>query len=120
MKKTYETFKNQITETQETQEPMNPIKQTILMVEYLPPELIEKLVKGFRQLIQGKGYTKDTPLVNIGVDGFHYLMDIFHYVVVTQGMVKGITDYHLDVMIVQDVVTGERVILYNRIDDNTK
>ena len=110
MKKKFEVFKNWI---QSNQENNNSLKQTIILTDCQSPELINKVVDGFRQLIEGKGYSMECPLENIGIDGFYYLMDIFHYVVVSQGVVISESDYCLDEMIIQDVVTEERVILYN-------
>jgi hypothetical protein len=110
----FERFKNQINELQKSE---NPFVPRIISIEQQSPEMIEKLVYGFRQLIEGKGYSMDSPFENIGIEGFYLLMDVFHCVVVAQGVVKSNSNLFLDEMLVQDVVTSDRVLLYNHVKD---
>jgi len=114
MKKRFEAFKSQINELQKGE---NPFVPRIISIEQQSPEMIEKLVDGFRQLIEGKGYSMDCPFENLGFEGFYLLMDVFHCVVVAQGVVKSNSNLYLDEMLVQDVITADRLLLYNHVKD---
>jgi hypothetical protein len=81
------------------------------------PDLTEEelnLIKlGCRQIIEGKGKTPDNPLVDIGIHGFYLLIDLFHFELSMQMMVKMNVEGVLDRMECEHIVTGEELVLFN-------
>lgn len=76
---------------------------------------LDLLQKGCRQIAGYKGMTADTALENIGIPGFYRLMKLFHYEVTKQVTSGRSEEYFLDEMRLKHFITGQRMILYNKV-----
>jgi len=79
---------------------------------------LDLLQTGCRQIAEYKGLTPDTALENIDVPGFYRLMKLFHYQVYKQATSGRSEGYFLDEMYMKHKMTGEKMILYNKVKKN--
>lgn len=79
------------------------------------PFVLALIERGCRQILEWKGIDPRKPLESIGINGFYRLMDLFHFEVVGHSASSSDDGTFLDKMMVRHVVTGEEMILYNRV-----
>lgn len=72
---------------------------------------------GCEQIIEGKGFSESTPLINIGVSGFYNLMNIFHFKSLERktkhGTVIGENRGAMDCMVFKHAMDERKAKLYN-------
>jgi hypothetical protein len=83
--------------------------------EDLDPELLNKIQSGFEQFIQHKGFFRENPVKNIGIEAFHEMMLILHF------ECKKVESYSqkdsvVDKMSFEHIVTGASITLYNEVE----
>lgn len=45
----------------------------------LPQDLLDLIEIGCKQILEGKGLTKDNPFTGLGISGFYRLFELFHF-----------------------------------------
>jgi len=86
---------------------------------YLSKEDLEKLINGCKQVLQYQGMTPETAFENLEITGFYKLMELFHFEVVKQRTVKMKDDGHIvDEMHLVHIMSGQTMILFNRVQSN--
>ena len=83
--------------------------------ENLPIEEIEILKAGCQQIMENHGLTLEDPFENLGIPGFHDLLRMFHFEFTGQLIVAVTNEYIFDKMIMQHVVDGRTIILFNKV-----
>jgi hypothetical protein len=78
------------------------------------PDTLKIVKSGCQQMAECNGYTADRPLVGLGVEGVYRLIELFHFRR-TRVNSSFDNDYALDKMTLEHTVTGNELILYNRI-----
>jgi len=73
------------------------------------------LISGCNQVIEYKGLTPETAFEGLGIPGFYLLMEMFHFKVVQQRIVKNENGTILDEMHMEHEVIGKRMTLYNKV-----
>lgn len=72
---------------------------------------------GCEQIIEGKGFSENTPLINIGVSGFYNLMHLFHFRSLERktkhGTVIGKNRGAMDCMVFKHAMDERKAKLYN-------
>lgn len=72
---------------------------------------------GCEQIIEGKGFSESTPLMNIGVSGFYNLMNLFHFKSLERktkhGTVIGENRGAMDCMVFKHAMDERKAKLYN-------
>ena len=79
---------------------------------------LDLLQTGCRQIIEYRGMTPDTAFENIGIPGFYRLMKLFHYQVYKQATSGRSEAYFLDEMYMKHTMTGQKMMLYNKVKKN--
>lgn len=87
-----------------------------------PPEgwpefVLEKVRHACQQLLDWRGHTADHPLDGVGVGVFYALMSLFHFSCVEQQafITEADPGYVYDRMEMRHIVTGEPLVLFNRV-----
>lgn len=74
---------------------------------------IEKIKSGCQQLLEGKGFKKEHPIIDLGIKPCHKLFELFHFEFVKQTAIRTKTGQFLDEMTFQHVIDKSIVIYYN-------
>jgi len=74
---------------------------------------IEKITSGCQQIMEGKGFRKEHPIIDLGIKPCHKLFELFHFEFVKQTAIKTKTGQFLDKMTFQHVIDKSIVIYYN-------
>jgi len=77
--------------------------------------IIELLKKGCIQILTYKGLTIKTAFIDIGIEGFHRLMALFHYKIKKQRIILRGRDFIIDEMNMEHTVSGEKMKLFNKV-----
>jgi hypothetical protein len=79
------------------------------------PELMKKIQSGFEQLMKHKGFFRENPVNDIGIEAFHEMMLILHFDCkkVESFFQK---DSIVDEMSFEHIVTGANIMLYNEVE----
>ena len=74
---------------------------------------IEKIKSGCQQLLEGKGFKKEHPIIDLGIKPCRKLFELFHFEFVKQTAIRTKTGQFLDEMTFQHVIDKSIVIYYN-------
>ena len=74
---------------------------------------IEKIKSGCQQLLEGKGFRKEHPIIDLGIKPCHKLFELFHFEFVKQTAINMENGRFLDKMTFQHVIDKSIVIYYN-------
>ena len=85
-----------------------------------PPESLEAVESGCRQIYQWRGISAGCPIEDIGIDGFYRLISLFHFRVVGQRLLDTDDGFNLDKMKIRHIVQGDELTLYNRVPEQTE
>lgn len=81
------------------------------------PEMITLIELGCNQILNGNGFSFETPLMDIGVNGFYDLMEMFHFECESRKSKYGITFQEkkgvVDCITFIHVVDARKATLYN-------
>lgn len=79
------------------------------------PEQLELVKRGCEQIVAWRGIAPESPLENIGIDGFYALLHVFHFKLKQQSAFDGGDGTILDKMEMEHAVTSEEITLHNRV-----
>jgi len=79
----------------------------------LTEEDLKLLEKGCRQICDGKGFSSDDPICDIGISGFYNLAILFHFIIIKQKATQYNERDFLDKMLCEHIVTKQTIEFYN-------
>lgn len=77
--------------------------------------LLAAVKRGMEQICRYKGYLRDNPFEDLGVDGFRALLSTLHFEMEQQSALKLDDSSFLDEMHMRHRMTGQTIVLFNRI-----
>ena len=80
-----------------------------------PRLLLAAIRRGMEQICRSQGYSPATPFEHLGIDGFYALLDTLHFGLERQAIRAMDTDTILDEMHMKHRVTGQSIVLYNKV-----
>ena len=82
--------------------------------EGLLPESYEVIASGCQQFINWRGLTPDAPLEDLGVQGFHLLMNMMHFEMSSQKTLSFVPGTILDQIVMDHMVTPlDSIVIHN-------
>jgi len=75
---------------------------------------LRQLKVGCKQILEYKGMTKQTAFEGLTISGFYKLLELFHYKAEVQEAFSE-NNYFIDRIIFQHVVTGNEIVLFNKV-----
>lgn len=78
-------------------------------------DCLAAIERGMNQILQGLGSSPDRPLTGIGIGGFYALIQTLHFQVKSQLAMPQEEGGFLDEMQLEHCMTGQSLILYNRV-----
>jgi hypothetical protein len=81
----------------------------------MPLCIAKKVRSALQQIVDGKGYTPETPLCGIGVEAFYSMMDVLGFELCYQEA-RFEEDFTMDKMVIAHRLTADEVTLFNRVE----
>ena len=77
--------------------------------------LLAVIKRGMEQISRFRGYSRDKPFTDLGIDGFYALLSTLHFEPEKQSVTLLDEDILLDKMHMRHRVTGQKIVLYNAV-----
>lgn len=84
-------------------------------------EDLARLIRGCKQILEYQGMTAVTPFEGLEISGFYKLMTMLHFKLIKQGIFEWKATVEIvDEMHMEHIMSGQKMVLYNKVTSKSK